>query len=112
MTPEQLVQRQLEAYNAHDLDAFCATYAEDVQIIRLPDTQPALVGRAQLRTFYAEHRFNRPDLHSEVRQRIAMGNKVIDHEWVTGLDPAPREVVAIYEVVDGLITRVWFVPPA
>lgn len=108
---EQLVERQLAAYNARDLDAFCATYAEDVEIIRLPATQPALRGRDALRAFYAEQRFNRDRLHATVRQRIVLGNKVIDHEHVTGLDPSPREVVAIYEVRDGLISRVWFVAP-
>jgi hypothetical protein len=111
MTPEQIVQRQLEAYNAHDLDAFCDTYAEDVEIILLPDPAPALRGRDALRAFYACQRFNLPALHATIRQRMVLGNKVIDHEHVTGLDTQPREVVAIYEVIDGLIARVWFVAP-
>jgi len=29
LDPEAVVQRQLEAYNAHDVDAIAATYAED-----------------------------------------------------------------------------------
>jgi len=31
MTPEATVQRQLDAYNARDVDALMATYAEDAQ---------------------------------------------------------------------------------
>ena len=31
-TPVMLVQQQLNAYNAHDLDAFLAPYADDVEI--------------------------------------------------------------------------------
>jgi hypothetical protein len=110
-SPERVVQRQLDAYNAHDLDAFCAAYAESVEIVRLPNTQPALRGREALRAFYAEHRFNRPALHAIVRNRMVLGDKVIDHEYVEGLDDGPREVVAIYHVLDGLIARVWFVSP-
>ena len=36
------------------------------------------------------------------------GHIVVDHEEVTGLDPSPRHTVAVYEVEDGLIRRVWF----
>jgi hypothetical protein len=110
-SPEDVVQRQLDAYNARDLEAFCDTYAETIEIIRLPEAVPALRGRAALRAFYAEHRFNRPALRASIRNRMVLGNKVVDHESVEGLDHAPREVVAIYEVVDTLIARVWFVSP-
>jgi hypothetical protein len=34
---------------------------------------------------------------------------VLDHERITG-DGEPFEAVAIYEVRDGLIRKVWFVP--
>jgi len=34
---EALVQRQLEAYNAHDLEGFIATYAPGIEIFDLPD---------------------------------------------------------------------------
>jgi hypothetical protein len=108
---EAIVQQQLDAYNARDIDAFCALHAEDVEFIRLPDQVPALRGRAALRTFYAGQRFNRPALRADILARMVLGNKVIDHERVHGLEDGPREVVAIYEVVDAQIARVWFVSP-
>jgi hypothetical protein len=43
--------------------------------------------------------------------RIALGNKVIDHERVWGVRDAPIEIAAVYEVVAGLIERVWFFAP-
>ena len=55
-----VVQRQLDAYNAHDLAAFVAAYSDAVQIFRMPATQPAITGKAQLAAFYATHRFNVP----------------------------------------------------
>ena len=100
MTPADLVQRQLDAYNAHDLDAYAACFAEDVRVYRMPDPAPAMSGRDALRAYYAEHRFNLPGLRAELRGRIAMGAVVIDHEWVHGLGDAPMEVAAVYRVVD------------
>lgn len=107
-TPLDVVQRQLEAYNAHDIDAFVACYAADVRIFRMPSAAPALRGIEAFREHYARHRFNLPDLHAVVLQRIAMGNKVVDHERVTGLGEHPVEVIVVYEIEDGLIHKAWF----
>jgi hypothetical protein len=41
-------QKALDAYNAHDLPAFVAPYSNSVQIFRMPATQPAITGKAQL----------------------------------------------------------------
>lgn len=112
MNAAGVVQRQVEAYNRRDLEAFAALFAEDVQIWRLPATAPALAGRAALRAFYAAERFNRPALHAEILHRHVFGNKVIDHERITGLADAPVEMLAIYEVAAGRIARVWFHAPA
>ncbi|WP_398495401.1 nuclear transport factor 2 family protein [Variovorax sp.] len=110
MKPEDAVQRQLLAYNAKDLDAFVAEYAEDVRTFRPPAPEPVLVGREALRTYYRDHRFVLPELHAEVVQRMVVGNKVIDHERITGLAANAVEMVAVYEVIDGRIRNVWFHP--
>lgn len=110
-TAVAVVQRQVEAYNRRDLEAFAATYREDVQIFRMPSTTPVMSGRSALREFYAGQRFNLPALHAEIVQRIVIGNKVIDHERVTGVGPLPFEAVAVYEVIDGAIATVWFFYP-
>ncbi len=112
MDPEAVVQEQLEAYNAHDLDRFVAVYHDDIRVHRLPASEPVLSGKAAFRAHYAAHRFTLPDLHAEVVSRIVMGDKVVDHERVTGLGDAPREVVAVYQVAEGLIRTVWFFSPA
>ncbi len=48
MSPQAVVQRQLEAYNARDIDALMETYADDVQVYEHPATLLAS-GAAQLR---------------------------------------------------------------
>jgi hypothetical protein len=106
--PQAVIQRQLEAYNAHDLDRFLAEYSEDVRVYRPPAVEPAIVGKAALGRFYATQRFNQINLRAEIVNRMVLGNKVIDHERVSGLGEQPFEVAAVYEVIDGLIHCVWF----
>ena len=108
MTPQALVQAQLDAYNAHDLQAFIACYSDDIKIYRPPATEPALAGKAAFADFYATQRFNRPALQAQVLNRMVLGNKVIDHERISGLGDAPLEAAAVYEITGGLISTVWF----
>ncbi|MEN9865695.1 MAG: hypothetical protein RL748_1285 [Pseudomonadota bacterium] len=109
MTPTQLAQEQLDAYNAHDLSRFLAVYSETVTVYRLSGSTPVLQGKADFAKAYAE-RFKLTALHAEVVQRMAFGDKVIDHERVTGLGDEVVEVAALYQVAAGLIQTVWFLP--
>ncbi len=109
--PVAVVQRQLEAYNARDLERFAATYADSIRVYRMPALDAAIVGKDELRETYRQ-RFASPSLHAEVLSRIVLGNKVIDHERVAGIRDQPLEAVAIYEVAGGLIQAVWFFYPA
>ncbi len=111
MTPTDLVQRQLDAYNAHDLDRFVDCFSDDVRLSRMPTDTPGTLGKPALRAFYAEHRFSIPDLRAELLARIACGDKVVDHERVHGLGADPVEMIAVYQVRDGVIVEVWFFSP-
>ena len=108
--PEGVVQTQLAAYNARDLSAFLATYAEDAQLFEHPSRLLAS-GEAQIRERYAA-RFAEPNLHAVVIKRMVMGNFVIDHERITRTYPegtGVQDAIAMYEVQGALITRVWFI---
>jgi hypothetical protein len=105
---EAVVQRQVEAYNARDLARFIAEYSDDIRIFRLPALVPAIAGKAALADFYATQRFNLARLHAEIVNRMVFGNKVIDHERITGVREQPFDVAAVYEVVDGRIACAWF----
>jgi len=111
MSPEAVVQVQLEAYNARDLNRFTAVYADAIRVFRPPAQAPAIEGKAAFAEYYRTQRFNCAGLHAEVRKRIVMGNKVIDHERISGLRESAFEAAAVYEVVDGLIRTVWFFAP-
>jgi hypothetical protein len=109
-TPESVVQRQLDAYNARDIDALMATYADDAQQFEYPATL-LTAGAAQVRE-RAAARFRESNLHARLIRRIVMGQIVIDHEEVTRTFPEGTgriELVAIYEVRDGRIVTARFI---
>lgn len=109
-TPEAVIQRQLDAYNARDLDAWLATYAGDAKQYEFPATL-LTDGHDQIRARSAP-RFQEPDLHAKLLSRSVMGDIVIDHEEVTRNFPEGRGtigLVCIYRVRDGLIREASFV---
>ena len=109
-SPEGVVQAQLDAYNAHNIDAFLATYADDAQLFEHPAKLLAS-GQTEMRERYTS-RFREPNLHASVVKRIVMGNIVIDHEKVTRTFPegtGTLDAVAIYEIQSGKIARAWLI---
>lgn len=106
INPESIVQRQLDAYNARDIDALVAIYAEDAEQFEHPSTLLAS-GSAQIRARFAI-RFSEPDVHARLISRIVAGKVVIDYEEVARTFPeGPGKVglVAIYEVRDAKIAK-------
>ncbi|MBG6135972.1 nuclear transport factor 2 family protein [Longispora fulva] len=106
MTDQQtVVERQLAAYNSHDLDAFAATYAPDVRVNRRDGSQ--LLGRDGLREAYADQ-FAQGRCRAEIVGRLTEGDWVVDHEIAHGITDTPIRVLVAYRVRDGLIDRVDF----
>ncbi len=105
--PELLVQRGIDAYNAHDAEAFASVYAADLSLYDLGG-ELYLSGREALRERYALLFANAPAIHVEIVKRIVVANVVIDEERITGT-PSGRDahVGVIYEIEDGAIARVW-----
>lgn len=108
MTPEELVQMQLDAYNDHDIDKFISTYSESIEVFSYGSSAPELVGMHEFKTRY-EERFKNKKLKARVLKRIIKGNIVIDEEYVSGIMDTQTCVIAIYEVVNNEIIKVTFV---
>ena len=101
----------MEAYNARDIDAFLSYYAENVTIRRLPEGEISWASREAMRDRYAKRFEENPGAQLRHHQRTVHGNWVVDHELVTGVKDRPRiRAVATYEVRNGLIQNVWFLP--
>lgn len=102
-----IIQKQLDAYNAQDLEAFLATYTDDIKLYNYPN-ELLSEGKDQMRKDHIAWFQRTPDLKATVKKRIVIGNKVIDEEQVT----AKGEIfntVAIYEVRNGQISKVTFI---
>lgn len=103
------VQKQLDAYNTRDIDAFMPWWSEDGQYYEFPDRLLAR-GAAEIRERHIA-RFKEPNLQGRLLKRIVVANVVIDHETVTRSftdGPGEVDVIAIYEVENGKIARAWF----
>jgi hypothetical protein len=108
--PESVVQRQLDAYNAHDIDALMAVYADDAELYDHPATLLAR-GTGQIRERLAG-RLREPNLHAQLIGRLVMENTVIDREIVTRTfpeGPGRIHLIAIYQVRRGRIAKAWVI---
>ncbi len=110
LSPEAVVQQQLDAYNARDLEAWLATYAVDACQYQHPATLLAR-GHAEIRQ-RAIARFAEPDLHARLLHRQVLGQVVIDHEMVRrnfAEGPGHVELLCLYTVDAGKISSASFV---
>jgi len=108
MSPEAVAQKQLDAYNAQDIEAYMACFAPDCVIADLngPVTES---GAAAIRHRYANLFQKFPENRADLIARIAHGPVVLDHERVVRRPGGETfEAVAIYTVRDGKIVRVDF----
>jgi len=105
-SPRHIVQKQLEAYNNRDIEAFMATFSKDVKVYTHLD-QLKYQGKDKMRNIY-EPMFNTvKNLHCKIITRIVKDNKVIDEESIT-IDGKKFRTVANYEVTNGRISAIRF----
>lgn len=96
------VTAQLDAFNAHDLEAFLATYSDDIVLTGV--APEPIVGAAALRAFY-EPRLANPELSCVIETTVLFGQRwVVAQEQVVNAGVA-TETIATFDVRDGLIVR-------
>jgi len=109
LKPQDIVQGQLDAYNAQDLEAFCAFYADDA-VLGTYGGEIATVGLAAIRERHAKLFAEFPQNKAELVNRIVVGGNVIDHERVLRAPGGESfDVAPIYTLAGGKIARVDFV---
>jgi hypothetical protein len=106
-----IVQQQLDAYNAQNIEAFIALFDEKAEIFNLGQATPIASGKEAIFQIYDNLFKQSPHLHSEVVNRSVIGNKVIDYELITGRAGSNEltYIVAIYEIENALIKRCYFI---
>jgi hypothetical protein len=109
LSPAATVQRQIESFNAHDLQGFLALFAEDLEVSEIPAGTMAPIGKARLRELYAERFSANPDLHASAEAQMVSGDFVIQKERIRGQAGKKEalDTVVIYQVKAGKIVRMW-----
>ncbi|MEP6584620.1 MAG: nuclear transport factor 2 family protein, partial [Ginsengibacter sp.] len=105
-TPLALVQRQLNAYNVRNIDAFLEPYADDVELYDFPG-KLVNKGKESMKKDYEKMFQQLPDLHCEVKERIIQGNVIIDKERITGIGADAFEATSIYVIENNKIKKVY-----
>lgn len=103
-----LVQRQLDAYNAQDIEAFMAFYTEDA-ILAGYNGAVNQAGHDAIRARHLDLFAEFPENRADVVNEIDLGPIVMVHERVERAPGGDNfEVAAIYTLRDGKIARVDF----
>lgn len=111
MTPAEVVQAQLVAYNNRDIEAFMNVFHAEAEVFSLGEPKPLASGAEEVRKLYRDLFDQSPELHSTVINRTVLGNKVFDYEQITGRKGSKEliELVVIYEVEGSKIRRCFVV---
>lgn len=106
LTPLEVVNKRMDAYNQHDFGEFIKLYADDVKIYTYPDI--VLGTGIDHLSWIFKPKFESKSMQVEIISQMSNGDHVINHEVVTenGIE---KKYISIYEVKDGLISSVRFV---
>jgi hypothetical protein len=103
-----IAQKQLDAYNAQDLDKYVSYFTDDCIVSGL-NGAPTETSREAVKARYAKAFAQFPQNKAELKNRVAVGNTIVDHELVIRSPGGEQfEIIAIYTFRDGLIARVDF----
>ncbi|MCC5920266.1 MAG: nuclear transport factor 2 family protein [Cyclobacteriaceae bacterium] len=110
-TADSLASLQLEGYNTGNIELFLSAFSDEVEVYTFPE-ELQYKGIDLMRKRYAKLFDESPDLFCHLVNRIVFNNFVFDQELVTGFRGRDDVVkaLAIYEIEDGKISKVYFMP--
>ncbi len=111
----QVVLQMMKAFTAQDAETMSATLAEDIGWYSiLGDTLTVQAeGKDALLTGLRSYFESIPSAHSEIEDSFVSGKYVIVRErgyWHEDGVQRTQSSLAVYEMQDGLIARVWYFP--
>ena len=83
------------------------TYADDIKVYNFPE-ELVMEGKEQMQERFNSMFEKTPNLYCEIKNRITLGNKVIDREHVRFGDRYSN-VIAVYEITEGKISKITFI---
>jgi hypothetical protein len=111
LSPEEIAQANIEAYNAHDVEALMATFSPSATFGQLGG-RILLDGRGPMQGYYTQLFQAQPTLRCEVRQRTVIGQFVVELQEISGEGQPGMQAMMISEVREGKILKVWYSPLA
>ena len=103
-----IVDAQIEAYRARDVEQFLAHYADDISVL-LFDGTPMFADKQVMREQYGKLFADSPDLSVTIASRMTAGAFVVDQEEISGFHfgdmPTEMTALSIYQVTDGKIAK-------
>jgi hypothetical protein len=103
-----VVDAQIEAYRARDVERFLSYYADDASVV-LFDGTPMFAAKEVMREQYGKLFADSPGLSLTIASRMTAGQFVVDEEHVSGLHfgDMPTEITAlsVYQVTAGKISK-------
>lgn len=109
LSPADIAQGQLDAYNQQDIDKFLSWYTDNIEIYNFPN-ELVYSGKDEMRKRYSAAWKQNPKQRAEVTERMVLGNTVMDKEHVTGrTNNIEVNVIAIYTIAGDKIEKVYFV---
>lgn len=106
---EEVVDRQLKAYNQKDYDVFASCYHEDITCYDFETSKINLemCGDGFFK-HYREKFLENPKIHCEVVNRLVHDNLVVDQEIISDYRNKTHREVVVYQVLQGKISKMWF----
>lgn len=106
---EFLIDTLVINYNNRNARGFADLFAIDTEVYEHPGILTQR-GREAIYEYYKKVFLEFPENQTKVLHRIVIDNKVIDHEEVQrSASVIPFQVLAIYEMENGLIKRLDFI---
>lgn len=107
--PEAVVRAYTDAANRHDLESFLALSAPDIRKFRFPG-ELASSGIEHNRQVYTKSFAEKSDIKIEILELMAVGDKVMVHDRVTGRpDNKIADELTVYQVENGKVTNIVYV---
>ncbi len=103
-----VIDAQIEAYRARDLERFLSYYADGISVV-LFDGTPMFADKQVMREQYGRLFADSPDLRLTIASRMTAGAFVVDQEEISGFRfgdmPAEMTALCVYQVTGGKISR-------
>ena len=101
--------KQLDAYNKKNLQAFMNCYSNDVKVFMLQSGQMITDGKDQLHSIMKDSFEKDKASKTTVMSKLVQGNLIINQEEITGHEQGKIiRTISIYEVNNDLIQKLWF----